>query len=433
LRKAIGKLTGANVLRFFATSGNPLFIVGNTALDFGNILFFSNVYGSKKWWNPLGKTIGAVELAFDFTKNAIRKMVSTGKYKEIYKEYVEHGGAMDFLSNDGLKAIKGSTWLKKNLAPVQKVLVGYGKLLSYFGALSEQSFRIAVYEKTKNEMIKQWKKDNNTIANPKGQDLEDILYAAARESRETIDFSQGGDWVKSADAVAPYLNASMQGYRRLQDYAQKDFKGFASSMIQGTTMAASLAWYSIATLISAMPGDDEEEKKRNAREALNSISDHEKATYHIIFTGNKDEEGNWQYYRIKKLPGLSVAATIAENLSYKYMFDIKDDVVDESVSKSFDLSLPIGITDVASRNPLVSGIIASFGWDTYRWEPVFRSPQGKIIKPSSEGLYDDRVEGFYKSFSQAAKEVGFEISPIRTKAAIEKLITNPSTNPSVSI
>ena len=40
----IGKLTGGQILRFFATGGNPLFIIGNTAVDFQNILLFSDVY-----------------------------------------------------------------------------------------------------------------------------------------------------------------------------------------------------------------------------------------------------------------------------------------------------------------------------------------------------------------------------------------------------
>jgi len=70
----------------------------------------------------------------------------------------------------------------------------------------------------------------------------------------------------------------------------------------------------------------------------------------------------------------------------------------------------------------------SFNWDSFTGEKIFKEPRDKKISPSSEGLYDDKVEEIYKQIAP-----GLGLSPIRTKAAVEKIVTSENTNPMISI
>lgn len=423
--EAIGKLSGTQILRFFATGGNPLFIIGNTAVDFANIAFFSNTYSNIKF-------IAAPRLAYDFLKNFLRKIINTKKYNAAKKEFMEHGGGMDFMSSDGLRVLKNLRPGYKITSAAQSVLVKYANAMSYLGETSEFAFRIAVYEKTKENLVKDYKKENEG-KEPKGEDLENIMFQAARDARQTVDFSQGGSWAKSLDTVMPYLNASLQGFRRPLDYAKQSPIGFAFSVVQASLMSGSIAAMSLATLMSSFgDDDDEDEKKAKAIDALNSISEYEKSNYHIVFTGKKNKDGEYEYRRFKKLPVLSMATTLAEQIVYEYLLsnDKKPYAFDKkSMYMAIEKSIPFTPSDIMSRNPLASAILTyHFEKDTFTGEEIFRQPRDKKIDPTAEGLYDDKVEGFYKEIAPA-----LGLSPIRSKAFVEKIITSENTNPTIAI
>ena len=419
LDKVIPKLTGTKILRFFATSGNPLFIIGNTAVDFANILFLSDVYSNNKFK-------GAANLAYDSVKAFVSKIGGTENYNKIYAEYMEHGGSMDYLSTDGLKAIESLKPKVKALDAVTKAAQAYGRFASYLGETSEISFRLAVYDKSKSNLVKEFKETNRR--DPNQQEMEDIMFAAARESRETIDFSQGGSLIKSADKALPYLNAATQGFRKAVDYANSNPKGFASSMLQGMVMSASFAAMSMFLLLKGMDDDDDIE------EILNSISDYEKANYHIIFTGRKDSDGEFEYVRIKKLPVISAAATLAEQSVIKAVLKNKgvDYDLDGSVLiKNVEAAAPIVPTpkNMLSRNPLVSAVVTyQFNYDMFYDQEIFRGPLNKKIKASAEGVYDNRVDQIYKDIAPL-----MGMSPKRTQAALEKIFTSESTNPMIGL
>jgi len=430
LGKAIVNLTGVNILRFLATSGNPLFIVGNTAIDFANILFLSDVYSQNKFK-------GGAELAFDFVKTTKSKVVNDFKrkfnigeveaYNRVYKEFMEHGGAMDYLSVDGIKAL--DEYKSKNilLKGPKYVAQKIGRFLSYLGETSEISFRIAVYEKSKQNLIEQFKKDN-AGKEPNKEQMEDIMFGASREARETIDFSQGGESIKSLDRVLPYLNASTQGFRKGFDYAVNNPVKFSISMIQAATMAGSFAAASMFMLFKGM--DDEDD----VLEILESISDYEKSNYHIIFTGNKNKDGEFEYIRIKKLPFIGAVSTISEQLVIKAALkskNIKYELSDEAINKSLRNLSPVDprFKAILQRNPgLAAYLTYTYNYDTFYEQDVFRGPRNKKIKPSAEGLYDSRVDEIYKDLAKATG-----LSPKRTKAAVEKIITSETTNPIIGL
>lgn len=434
--KKIGKFSLGNFIRFFATSGNPVFIIGNVSRDFKNILFFSDVYGKM----PLvGKAIGGPHLAFDFVKNFLRS-TTKAKFKEIKREYLEHGGAMDYMAADGIRNMQSKLNKYKFLGIPQKSMVAYGKVMSFLGEKSEEAFRISVYEKTKNDLIKKYKKDNNGLE-PKGQDLEDILYESVREAREVVDFNQGGQWAKNADAISPYFNARIQGFRRAREYMVKNPLGFANSMIQYGTMAAGIAYYSISVLMQSTCADAEDEDDCNKKmmDAINSISEYEKSSYHIIFTGNKDENGEYEYIRIPKLPVLSVIGTYSEQLATKFFFGSRGvdyDVNGDVMWNTMKSSLPFDLSSLGS-NPVVGAVSAYFfNYDLFKGEEIFKAPRGwedRVIKESVKGINDDNVNNLFKDISKTFADSGYEISPINLQAAFEKIITSESTNPTISI
>lgn len=425
--ETIGKLTGTQILRFFATGGNPLFIIGNTAVDFQNIAFWSNTYSKFKPW-------AAVQLARDFTKNFIKKAVLSNKYNAIFNEYINHGGALDYLSNDGLKALESMHPVKNVTKQIHKGLIAYGHFMSFLGETSEVAFRLSVFEKVKEDSLKEFRDENKR--EPNFQEKEDILWKAAREARETMDFSQGGDVAKNIDAVFPYFNAALQGVRRPIDFAMKDPVGFASSVLQYTAMAGSLTAASLAMLIKSVRDDEEDDEKANKKilEALNSVSEYEKANYHIIFTGNKNKDGEYEYYRIKKLPVLSVISTIGDQLIYNNFFEnvgidykIDKEAIQEAALKSNPL--PITVQELAGKNPVASGLVSYWAnKDTFTGEKIFREPSNKKILPEAEGIFDDKVDQVYKDLAP-----GLGLSPARSKVMVEKVITSENTNPTIPL
>jgi len=420
MHKLAKGLTGGNILRFFATGGNPLFIVGNTAVDFMNIALFSDVYSRFK---PLG----GINLAYDFVKNFLRKTASTGNYNKIKMEFLEHGGGMDFLSSDGLRMIQEKNIKNKILNKAQKGLAAYARFMSYLGETGEMSFRLAVYEKVKNTEMKKFEKENGR--KPEGMELEDIMFEAAAQSRETIDFSQGGTWVKEMDNFMPYFNAAMQGTRRPLDYARKNPVGFAANVLQYGLMTAGIQALSLATLLRGMTDEEEDE----IQDVLDSISPYEKANYHIIFTGGKDKDGNWEYYRIKKLPLVSILGTATEQAVTKNLlnsYDISYNIDKESMKKSIELSAPMDPRNMAKRIPTVSAALTyAYNEDTFTGEKIFYEPKEGEVEPYAEGLYSDNVDDVYKVLSPILGDA----SPARLQKSFEKIITNENTNPSIAV
>jgi hypothetical protein len=181
--------------------------------------------------------------------------------------------------------------------------------------------------------------------------------------------------------------------------------------------------------------EDEDDCNKKMMDALNSLSEYEKANYHIIFTGKKDENGEYEYVRIKKLPGLSVVTTYAEQLFTKFFFSSRGvdyDVNGDVMWNTIKSSVPFDPTGIAGRNPLIAaGIAYGLNYDTFKGEEIFKKPRGwedREISPEKEGINDDNVNSLFKYIAPA-----LGMSPIRTQAMVEKLITSENTNPTISL
>jgi len=150
--------------------------------------------------------------------------------------------------------------------------------------------------------------------------------------------------------------------------------------------------------------------------------------------------------RIKKLPLISILGTATEQYTTKYFLKYKGidyKIDDRSIKKSIEMSAPLDVLGpvvgdesvgqalggIVKRNPLAAAWLTyTYNEDTFTGDKVFYEPKDKKIKPYAEGLYDDRVNDIYKVVAPA-----LDMSPKRAQAAVEKLITSESTNPSISI
>jgi hypothetical protein len=414
-----------------ATVGNPLFILGNVPVDIANATFLTNVYS---WFKPLALAQAVSGFSMKFIRGIyddIRSLTSKNYENPEYREYVEHGGAIDFLSQDGIVGIKSALSTSALKSAITKPFLAIGATMSYLGTKSEFAMRLAVYSKQKKNLIAKYKKENNGQA-PTGQALDDIMWDAAREARELVDFSQGGSTIKAIDPVMPYLNAATQGVRKSVKFAKENPKDFAISMSQVGLAAGYFAYHSLGMALAAIPGDNEEEKLRKLKDALDSVPQHTKSMFHVHFTGKMDKDGNLQYVKIKKLPVVSILTTIIEQYAYKSLFETHGGNYEADTNLMWETvkkSMPIWPTELAGKNPGVAAYIAlSYNIDTFTGKEIFKQPRDKKIKEEYQGIYDNKVEEFYKVIAPA-----FGASPKKVKVAIEKIITSPSTNPMVHV
>lgn len=428
----ISKFTGVSLLKAFATGANPAFIIGNTAMDITNVAMFTDVYSKVK-------PVAVAQVSFDYIKNAIRKMMSDakgeGNFKKIYEDFLAHGGGMDFLSQQGLdayKSLKAPSILGYKIAPAKRLV----NAMAYLGTMSEQAVRISVYQKVLDDKIKEYQKLNGL--RPKGKALKDIKFAAAAKSRETIDFSQGGRYAKNADHAFAYVNAAVQGIRRPIDFARENPGQFTSSVAQ----AAGLAFLApIANaLILGLSGYDEEERRKILKKMREGSSKYEKANYMQIIDPRSplDKDGNVNYYRVRKLPGLNVITTPATEMYYSMITGDKYEWA--STGQSIKNTLPFsgGFVDVLGDNPLISSGFALGNIDLFRGQDVVRLNPRKPINKIAE--VDEDTAALYRYIAEmwdatAGDLLGVDTfsSPKRNQAAMEKLITNPSTNPLVGL
>lgn len=421
---AIEKFTGPKLLKFFATGGNVAFILSNAPIDLMNVALFTDVYNK----TPLEKFKGVslAKVTGDFIKNATRKMISDvrgkGKYKSLYEEFLRYGGGMDYLSQTGI------TKINKGRDTNYDKLLG---VLSYLGTTSEQAVRVSVFDKVKKDKIKEYRKLYGV--NPTGKKLDNILFEAAAQARETIDFAQGGMLVKQMDKAIPYLNATVQSIRRPIDYAKQNPKAFGSALAQVAGMGAAIPGLNF--LLAGLAGDDEDPEEI-LKELRNNSSKYEKANYYQIINpfDLRDGKGNLNYIRIRKLPTISLFSTPAEEIVYNTYTGQKFDV--STLSQSAKATIPFtgGIVDLASSNPAVSAFVTYFAnYDLFRGQKVVRDSMDRPIKAYAEGLEDDDVSVLYKAFATLGASIGVDISPKRMQAAIEKVITSPTTNPLIGL
>lgn len=412
------------VLKALATGINPTFFISNVPVDFVNTILFTNVYDDTNIFNASRKLATAfIKNAYNYSKLESGAKVDT-EFEKTYTEWVENGGMMQFLTDQGrpdeIAQRDAEIRNKKSLMPLNKLKKGVVGALAFSGEVSEKAMRLAIFEKTKANMIEE------VGGKSKLSDAEykEILAMAAAASRKTMDFAQGGLFAKKADVFLPYLNAAIQGLRVSVEYVKNDPKKFIGKLAQASIPVAALMMYNMSVM------DDPEEWA--------DIPPHEKENYFVILKPWKNEDGKREYYRIKKHPSIqwftnaverSVIGTRDLNVEPKDKINKGEDFVSsewETINNA--LPIPIDFRKSLSKAPATvqAAIAYVANFDLFRNEKI--SQDFGEVTPVLEGRYDKNVPLFYKEFGKVTGA-----SPKRTQAAIEKVVTNPGTNAVVGL
>ena len=392
-------LSGTPVIKLMATRANPLFAFKNFPRDLGHILFFTNVYDKHNFYY-------ATYLIFnDFVKG----LKSSIQDSQDFQDYMDLGGGMDFISIQG----RDGNFVSRNA--INKTVEGIGKL----GEWSEVGFRIGVYKRFKDDGIAEFEKKNGT--KPEGEDLLRIKESAVAKAREIIDFSQGGEAIKAADKFVPYLNAAFQGFRVGATYVANNPVKFAGKFVQAQMGLLALSFF------NALIADEDE---------MENIPEHTRLMNFIIFLpGTRvDEDGKTRrkYILIPKTQQAAPFFALMDVANRKILNDVfgKEYKISEDeytyIINGIRKALPIGDDDpmkeLTSLIPTINAAVTyKTGYDTFR-DRMVSMDMGEVL-PAYEGVNDPNVEQFYKVLGEVAG-----VSPIRTKTAVEKVITGPNSS-----
>jgi hypothetical protein len=429
--------SGTGLVKALATGNNPTFFLTNTPRDLMFIATFSDAYGS---FVPLN----IAKLVRDAGKG-IRDIY---KKNDNFQKFVKYGGMMDYLYQQG--EFKGTTGINKVIRKgIDKKVrdrfktVFEAATLNQLQMYSEIGFRMAVFNRS---VLKQMRengvKTQEEFEQKFGDDskdmLDDIYTNAVAAARNTTDFNQGGTVVKDMDAVIPYLNAATQGTRVAVDAFRERPVETTFRAAQSTAIMTAIPTAIGILALSALRSDDDEDKDLSDTELYikfkNGVSQYERSNYMLIPTGQRTDKGEFKYIRIAKSQSLSPFLSLAEGLQMDMMKKMVGDKSESTTISDIGFTLEhnvspfeIGLTNNITKVPFIKASMSyATGYDFFR-EQDLSYMRGKV-PVAAEGYESDQVEDFYKKIGE---ESG--MSPARFKAAVESLITTPSTTPYVGM
>jgi len=427
-KEMLSYASGSALVKAIATGNNPAFLIVNTPRDLMFTATFSEEY------NDL-VPVALAQIGKDVIKS-IREI--SKKDSDIVNKYFEYGGAMDFLSSQGtLKkdSILGE-FLSKMIPPnVKDNLKGIfnAVTLKKMSEYSELMFRLGIFQRSIANSLKELGyKDISEIKDK--QQVDDIYNSAVASARGILDFNRGGVATKDLESIMPYVNVAFQGGSVALNAFKKRPAATTSRMIQIATMASTIPAGISLMLIAANKDDDDEKTVHEIYlDAMSGISKYQKSKYMNIVTGMKDEDGEYMIIKIAKAQELSPVISVTDNIlenSVRKMagkeLKSNSDIAREALFTLKSNVLPIDVTSPSAtvvRNPMIKAILTyQTGYDFFREEPLSMKLESKPAP--YEGMDMKSVEGFYKKLGPSAG-----LSPVRSKAFVESLITTPATNP----
>jgi len=297
----IGWVSGSKILKPMATGLNPGFAITNFPRDIALIWVATGKYSAfpPRFLAQMGR-----DLITTFPDVLLRK----GRFKD----YINEGGGMQFLTHQG-RITKKTSGKLQNLQQV----------LGYVGETSELWTRLALRER----------------ALRRGDSPTKATWIA----RNYLDFSQGGNLIKAADSAIPYLNAAVQATRAV-------FRSVHDRPVQSMAKFASLGTLATGLYLGNRFGNPE---------CWNSIPSRVKVNSWIITTPFKytDKEGNvkYLYFKIAKDQAQRVLATVFENLMAKALGDKVDG---EQIAQSVADFIPYN--PVGSLPPTLDAMLGYF-------------------------------------------------------------------------
>lgn len=433
-KEILSYATGSAIVKAIATGNNPAFPIVNTPRDFMFTATFSDQYS-----NFIPKAL--LQVGKDAFKS-FKELRNSDS--DVLKKYIEYGGAMDFLSSEGrLKknSLVGKA-MEKIVDPKSKDIAKnvFSKVtLSKISEYSEMMFRLGIFQRSiQNQLKDLGVKDISDLSDK--QQIDDLYNEAVTSARSILDFNQGGVVTKDLEAIVPYINVAFQGGRVAATALQKNPVGTTARILQMATLGSSIPIGISLTLLSALKPDDKDDEKSAGEiylHAMDGISAYQKSKYMNIPLPFKDANGEYMVIKIAKAQELSPVMSVTDDIYTNIIRSMvgKDKktvarIIDDAAFTFNSNVMPIDFTSPAgffTRTPIVKGTLTyTTGYDFFKDEPL-SNDIGKVPKPV-EGLNNPNVEDFYKKIGE---EHG--ISPIRSKAFVESLITGPNTNPFVGI
>jgi hypothetical protein len=449
-KEVLSYATGSALVKGIATGNNPAFPIVNTPRDFMFTTTFSDQYS-----NFVPKAM--LQVGKDAFKSF--KELRNHDNSDVLKKYIEYGGAMDFLSSQGkLKANsllgKGAGFIANKLGqlkPFNKIMTFatspktrdvakniFSKVtLSKISEYSEMMFRLGIFQRSIKNQLKDLGLNDISEVTDK-QQLDDIYNEAVTSARSILDFNQGGSITKDLEAVIPYINVAFQGGRVATAAFEKDPVGTTSRVLQVATLASAVPIGISLALLSAFKPDDDDDKSASEiyLHTMEGISTYQKSKYMNIPIPVKDENGEYMVIKIAKAQELSPVMSVTDDI-YNNMIRSMAGKEKKSAGRILDDAaftfnsnvMPIDVTSPAgliTRTPIVKGTLTyTTGYDFFRDEPL-SNDIGKVPL-QVEGINNQNVEDFYKKLGDKG------LSPIRSKAFVESLITGPNTNPFVGM
>ncbi|WP_277569074.1 LPD38 domain-containing protein [Elizabethkingia anophelis] len=456
----IGWVSGSKIIKSFATGNNPFFFITNTPRDFGHTLLFSEEYNSF-----------LLTSAAKLTKDSIKAIGEIYKHNNTDKDnllskYIQYGGGMEWLNQQGeIKDLTSLTntisyFIGKQISPkIKNILDTIFSVarLKFMANYSETMFRVAVFDRSLQNQLKEYNKLNNTtyksVEELSKEVKDNMYYRAVSSSRGLLDFNQGGTFTKAGEAAIPYLNAATQGTRvALQTINKRPIATTVRLLQAGAGSVAFMA--SLAQLLIAAfrpPEKNKETVEKSYIDFLDGISPSQKQNYWNIPIGWSKESKQWKILKVAKTEFLTPLTTAMEGLYEDYLRGkngykkrgtgkILDNTI-HAFSEKVDplhftsvLKNPTSIqglgdsaAEVLSTSPLAKGVIQSkTGYDLFRNQPL-SFDIGKVPR-TYEGESMKNVEEFYKKLGKT-----LDGSPVRMKAFVESFVTSPSTNPFVGV
>lgn len=451
-KSRVGKwafLMPSKITKWVATGNNPLFFFVNTPRDFWHTYNFTKAYSN---FLP----IGAFQLAKDtFKAYGDKKRYDKGEAGTILEKALNYGIGMDFLYVQG-KFDKD--FKKDDKTKLGNVLDAINVASSY----SELGFRIALFDRVSRNKLAEYNKKNNTNYKspdeiPNEYERDNIYESAAASARSVMDFNQGGKVAKDIDGFVPYLNAGIQGTRTMVDAFRKDPKMTSLKVAQTALFMTSSVFATAVGLLSLFDDDDEQDATERLLDIYDRITPTQRMNYWNIPIPKsiaekidfalpvKSDDKDYYVIRIAKAYSLTPMLYVFEEATLNIMrkmygrdtagFGMIASEVTRAVNNnvlpiqlSFDAESPMKtVLNLFGRVPVGKILMAQeFGWDTYR-DGYIDNDINKTVR-RAEGLGNENIETFYKEMGRQ-----FGLSPARTKASIEGVITSPTTSPYVSL
>ena len=370
LANTMGWMLGTKILKMQATGYNPNFALRNVFRDAGLIWLATEEYSS-----------AAPIMAGQLVKDIVTVLPDAIMKKGRYKDYVNEGGSMAFLTQQGQ--------LSQNLVGPLKAVQD---VASYLNNLSETMTRLALRDRA--------------IKNGKSQ------MEATHVARNYLDFPQGGRTTKAMDAIIPYLNPSVQGTRSVFRAAKNNPVIFTSKIAQVAILAQGL--YLANKFVY---GDKLDEISQQDR--INNWNVILPLTY-------KDETGveRNHYIKIPKDQSQRALSILFEGMMAKAIGD--EDYDYSMIVSAGKQALPVVPTEALP--PLVEAAI-TYGFNKDMWtnEDIWKGSE----QADKTQEYTNRTPPVFVKGAKAIKDTtGMELSPERMRTALGTIFTrnNPYTD-----